>query len=385
MENYSILIVALDCHFSHMTRFICNLKRENSQAKISLFTDKGNGEIPSEIIDIVDDIFFHKLSKGEGTIGIIKKILSLRKHFKELSKSHTFDVVDIHFPHYYMTATMYYIRKMTHNIVVSPWGSDILRINGVLFKVLLKGVIAKCDYITTACDGNIGKRIIDNLSGSQNKFYPQSFGSETIDYINEHLEELKTYSSKQFFGLEGKYVITCGYNAFRAQNHEKIIEAITRIRTQLPKGFVLLFPVSYGAYDKDKYILELKKKCREEHLDAVFVDKYLPVPEISMLRKATDLFIHVQSTDASCSTLKEYVLCDKKIVHGGWIQYPMLDKYKPLCYHIVSDFSALENVILKAVNSEQIAFPQAALDYIKSAGWVTRRKGWNEMFIKITK
>ena len=382
--KYSILVVAIDCHYSHITRFVCNLKQENPDVEIHYLTEIKKDEIPEEIVNNVAEIINFKVSNGKGGYyGIFKKILDLRKQFKKLSKKHKYYVVDIHFTNYYMAVAMPYLRNMSSNIVVSPWGSDVLRIEGFRFKVLLKCVFAKCDYITTAIDGNVGKRILEYLPSCREKFYPQAWGSETIDYIVHHLSETDTATAKERFGLEGKYVITCGYNAFRAQNHDKIIDAIAGKRSQLPENLKLLIPVSYGAYDKDKYVAELKKKCQEAKIDALFVEEYMSVEDVFLLRMATDMFVHTQNTDAGCASLQEYVLCDKKIVHGSWIHYPKLDVYSPLCYYTASDFSVLGDVIVDTYHAEPILFSQEVLDYIRSNGWEVRRKEWNDMFEKI--
>lgn len=381
--KYKILVIAIDCHYSHMTRFICNLKQENPEVEIHFVTEKEKAEVPEELINNVDKVFYWRLPKEEGYWSVLKLLFTIRKRCKSLSKHSLYDVVNVHFPHFYMAVTMNYLRKMSNNIVVSPWGSDILRVGGRRFKILLKGVLAKCDYITTAVEGNAGKRILSFLPDCRNKFYPQVWGSETIDYISSHLGETDTQSAKEHFGLSGKYVITCGYNAFRAQNHDKIIDAIVQIRSELPDNLLLLFPVSYGGKNKDMYVAELREKCQKEQLDSLFVEDYLSVSDVFLLRMATDMFIHAQRTDAGCASLQEYVLCNKKIVHGSWIRYPLLEVYQPLCYHPASDFSVLGDVILETYHSEPIKFSREVLDYIRSKGWEQRRKGWNDMFEKL--
>lgn len=384
--KYSILIVAIDCHFSHMTRFVCNLKQEKPDVEIHYLTEKDKDKIPEDIIHNVDELIHFKVSNGEGGYyGIFKKIVSLRKQFKKFSRYHRYDIVNVQYPHYYMAAAMPYLHKMSNNIVITPWGSDILRVDGFRAKILFNGVLSKCDYITTAIDGNVGKRILERLPNSRNKFYFQAWGSETIDYIVHHISETDTAAAKERFGLKGKYVITCGYNAFRAQNHDKIIDAIVQKRPQLPDNLKLLFPVSYGAHDKDRYVAELKKKCQDEQLDALFLEEYMSVEDVFLLRMATDMFIHAQNTDAGCASLQEYVLCDKKIVHGSWIRYPMLEVYSPLCYHTASDFSVLGDIIVDAYHAEPIKFSQEAIDYITSNGWEVRRKDWNDMFEKLAR
>ena len=381
--KYKLLIVAFDCHNSHMTRFVYNLKQENPEAEIHFFTDKEKEELPEELTGNVSKILYFKQDKCQGTVGKIKSIISLRRQFKELSKHNSYDIVDIHFPKFYMVVAMGYLRRMSKKVVASPWGSDILRVNGIKFRVLASGVLNKCDYITTLVDGNLGKKILSYLPNSRDKFYPQAWGSETIDYINHHLNEVDTIAAKKHFGLSDKYVITCGYNAFRAQNHEKIIDAIVQVRSQLPDNLALLFPVSYGTNDKEEYVAELREKCNNHKLDALFMEDYMSVPDVFMLRMATDMFVHTQNTDAGCASLQEYVLCDKKIVHGSWIRYPMLEIYQPLCYHTASDFSVLGDVIVETYRSAPIEFSKDAIRYIQSNGWEEKRKGWNGMFEEI--
>lgn len=382
--KYSILIIAIDCHFSHMTRFVCNLKQENPEVEIHYLTEKTRTDIPDDIVNNVDEIIHFKVSNGKGGyFGVFKKIVSLNKQFKNLSRNNKYDIVNVHFPHYYMAFTMRYLRKMTKNVVVSPWGSDVLRVDGLLFKILIDGVFRKCDYITTVEDGNIRKKLLAYLPNSINKFRSMMWGSETIDYITHHIDEIDTEVAKERFGLAGKYVITCGYNAFRAQNHDKIIDAIVQIKSQLPNNLKLLFPVSYGEQKKDRYVAELRERCQKEQLDALFVENYMSVPDVFLLRLATDIFIHVQNTDAGCSTVQEYLLCYKKVVHGSWIHYQKLEAYPPLCFYPASDFSVLGDVVLDAYRSNGIKVANEVFEYIRHNGWEERRKEWNDMFEKI--
>ncbi len=383
--RYSILICAIECHYSHITRLVCNLKEENPDVEIHLLSSMCSSEIPSEIFPNVEEIIYCQLPKEINIGGIIKKAILTRMTIKKLSKDRRFDVVNIHFPHYYLAGTMPYFRRMSNNIVVSPWGSDILRVDGIRLKMLLNGIINKSDYITGAVSGNIGKKILKYSPKCKSKFRPVYWGSETIDFFSHNIGNIDTQSAKNHFGLSNNYVVTCGYNAFRAQNHDKIIEAIIQIRSQLPDNLKLLFPVSYGGADKNEYIAELKERCQLNHLDALFVENYMPVSDVFMLRMATDIFVHVQNTDAGSASFLEYVLCNKKIVHCAWIHYPMLETFTPLCYHVTPDFSSLADVILETYYSEPPVIQQELVDSILSVGWEKERIKWNELFESIAK
>lgn len=382
--KYSILIIAIDCHFSHMTRFVSNLKQINPEVEIHFFTNIKMEEIPEDITNNVVELIHEPSYKECGKwMKLYKKANSLKKHFKRMSKQYKYDIINIQFPHFYMAASMRYLRKMTKNIVYTPWGSDVLRVDGIRFKILMNQVLKKCDYITTTVDGNIGKKILNYLPSCRGKFRPMAWGSETIDFIDHHISEVDAQTAKERFGISDKYVITCGYNAFRAQNHEKIIDAIALIRSRLPDNLILLFPVSYGNPGKENYVQKLRKKCCESNLDALFIDEYMSVENVFYLRMATDLFVHVQNTDAGCASVQEYLLCDKKVVHGNWIHYKMLEAYPPLCYYPASDFNVLGEVIMEAYHSEGIRIAPEVLEYIRSNGWEVRRKEWNDFFSRI--
>ena len=141
--KYSLLIVALDCHYSHITRFIYNLKQENPEAVIDLITDKKESDIPDIIKKSAHRIIYHSLPKGNGFWGVVRKVSALRKQFKKLSRRNRYDLINIHFPHSFLAVIMCYLRKMSPNVIVTAWGSDVLRVNGIRLKVLLKGVFAK--------------------------------------------------------------------------------------------------------------------------------------------------------------------------------------------------------------------------------------------------
>lgn len=364
-----------------MTRFICNMKQENPGIEIHFFTDKKEADLTDGIINNVAKIIYQKKSGKKGVKGKIAMLFAMRMQFKEMAQNNRYDIIDIHFPKFYMALTMRYLRKMSKVIIASPWGSDILRVEGAKFKILAYGVLNKCDYITTAAKGNLGEKILSHLPGIKNKFVPMAWGSETIDCIIHNINKTNTDEAKKHFGLSERYVITCGYNAFRAQNHDKMIEAIVNIRSQLPDNLTLLFPVSYGSDVKEKYVAELREKCKNENLDALFIENYLSVKDVFFLRMATDMFVHVQNTDAGCASVQEYLLCEKKVVHGSWIRYKMLEANPPLCYYPVSDFSVLGNVIIEAYHSDRIKVAPETLEYIRHNGWEERRKEWNEFFI----
>ena len=133
----------------------------------------------------------------------------------------------------------------------------------------------------------------------------------------------------------------------------------------------------------DIYMEECQQKCKENDIDAVFLTDYMSVEDIYKLRKATDMFVHVQTTDAGCASIQEYILCDKKIVHGSWLKYEELEAYQPLFYFPVERLEDLGEVIVKAYKSDKIKIPQGIIDHIKKSGWDYKATLLNNFFMSI--
>ena len=276
------------------------------------------------------------------------------------------------------------LRRMSDNLVITPWGSDILRRDKKYLKHL-SCLYENADYIATATKTPLGEKIIKDLKIDPNKLVGNFFGSDVVDFAIKHGESISQEDAKQRFGLTGRYVITCGYNKREAQRHKAIIAAIDEKRTQLPDNLTLLFPMTYGVYTRDEYVEECKQECEDRNISSVFITDFLSVEDLYLLRKATDMFVHVQTTDASSGSVQEYVLCKKKIVHGSWIKYEELEAFKPLFYFPVDSLETLGEVIVDACQSDNISIPQGVLDHIRSTGWDRKVTKMNDFFMSIVR
>ena len=131
------------------------------------------------------------------------------------------------------------------------------------------------------------------------------------------------------------------------------------------------------------YMEDCQRECKERGLDAVFLTDYLSVEDVYKLRKATDIFVHVQTTDASSGSIQEYIICNKKIVHGSWIKYEELEAFKPLFYFPVENLDNLGEIIVKTCNADNIEMSQGLIDYVKKSGWENKATMMNDFFNSI--
>ena len=392
MENkkYSLLIVALYCHSGHIIEIANHLKAKNPLVDITILTDT-----PSDYQDAL-------LDKSTKTVVYdvppfncrFRRLRFLviqhrqRKFFSNFSKGRKFDIINVHFPNRYMSCVIKSLRAMSKNIVISPWGSDLLRRDATSLK-RLKTFYKNADYITIKVNpsrlGSLGKILLENFKIDPKKMVDGFWGSDIVDFAIKYGDSISQENAKGRFGLSGQYVITCGYNRQEAQQHKAIITAIDEKREQLPENLTLLFPMTYGNMNyQSQYVEEVKEECKKRKLHAMFVTEFLSVEDLYKLRKATDIFVHVQTTDAGARSVYEYILCDKKIVHGSWVKYVGLEAFKPLFYFPVDTLENLGDVIVKAYNSDNIKIPQGVMDIVKSRGWDSKITKMNDFFMSIS-
>lgn len=168
------------------------------------------------------------------------------------------------------------------------------------------------------------------------------FGSSIIDRLLTISQS--TASHKLFSG--GKKVIMCGYNGLRQQQHLKVIESLREVA----KEFYWIFPMTYYNSDLD-YRQEVIKLLNELNIDYVILDRFLTEEEWARYLFSTDIFIHMQVSDAFSSSISEHLLLGHILINGSWLQYKDLDDNG--IYYISSDFQNIKKNLLEVLNNYQ--------------------------------
>lgn len=383
MKNYRLLVLGWWGNIHHLSEFIINLKRINPGVDISLLHSKPIGEpVPEDLIASTSELYCVKTYSGKIKNKLFKRIADrayLLLAFIHLSKN-KYDIVNIHFAKPRLYYAIPWIKKLSKTIVISPWGSDVLRVDDKSKIKHLKKVYSLAEYVTVSKESDIGQQIIEKFGVDPGKMVALAWGGEFFDFIQENSGKVSVEEAKKRFCLEGRYVITCGYNPQKQQRHEAIIDAINSVRDQLPENLTLLFPFTYGSAGLKCYCDSIKNKAEGLGFDVVAVKERLGMSDLLKLRMATDIFVHVQTTDAGARSVMEYVACNKKVVHGSWIKYAYLDDFRPSCYFPVDRLEDLGDCIVKAYNAEVGPLPQEVERTILERGWKHKMALWNSFF-----
>lgn len=380
LRNYSVLIIG-NPYDSHFVRFVKYIKKENPLIKLTAFGFKVDGKIISEeLANSVEELCLADNNHRCPSIPFIRSIVSLY-HIKsvfhrQLSKKR-FDIVNIHYPLYFYVFLLRDIKRITHKIIVTPWGSDVYRISWIE-KCLLRRLYKNANIVT-----GYGKRFTDDCKRifkiPEKKFRNLRLFIDQIDFFVDHKNLFTVKEAKQQLGIsDHDYVITCGYNGSPSQRHLDMIEAINGIKDHLPKSFILLFPFTYAGTEDYRNIV--KKKVEECGINAVYCERYLDLKDLFILRLATDMFIHIQTTDANNGSLKEYVLLGKNVINGAWLKYDDIEINGNKPYHLVSSLNELGSVIVNAYNDGPVQVSNEVIEIIEHIGCRYWAPKWIEMF-----
>ena len=380
MDNreYSLLILG-NFESVFIVQFVKNLKKCNPQARLYFwgYTREESDADRSFLSCYEDYCLFGIRSLINSSVGWrITAIKRMRKSLKTFIADKHFDYVNIHYIKPEYVFLLDYLKRCASTLVLSPWGSDVLGINW-FYRQLVKRTFNAADFVTGS-----GNRFTQDFMRifkvPERKYVSCTIGVEPIEYIFEHKIQIDVNEAKRLLGIDNHYVITCGYKALEAHQHIKIIEAIHQVRNQLPDDLLLLFPLTYP--NNTEYVQTIKQKVNEYGMKAIYFEQFLDIPHLFLIRQATDMFIHVQPTDASSGSLWEYILCEKKIINGAWLQYPELVKNGRKPFFEVDTMENLGHTIVDVYQSKPIAIDRELFAFFENKQWKVVINDWDKLF-----
>ncbi len=374
-KEYSILILG---NFAsvYVVQFVKNLKKVNPAVHIFFWGYTQNMEtLDKDYLSCYDEYYMFDINH-KASSSVLEKVtaaIQLKYHFKKFALHRHFDYISIQYVRPELFFVLHDLKKHSSKLVLTPWGSDVYRINKY-FKKLAQKIYDAADYVTGP-DDRFTRDFTKIFNIPQQKIVHVDLGVEPIEYIIEHKNLIAADEAKRLLGVEGKYVITCGYKAMSGHRHVEMIEAIRQVKDRLPDNLVLFFPLTYP--QDPAYVDLVRAKVNECVLNAVYFDHFLELPELFQLRQATDLFVHIQPTDASSGTLYEYILCEKKILNGAWLQYPEIEKEGVKPYFLVDSMETLGESIVRAYESDPIKIPKTVIEDLSKKQWKVVIKDWD--------
>ena len=297
-----ILFIA-NIYSHHIYNFTKALKAYNPSIKLDIFNVSLSvkGEIPHEYL--YENIYkpernypkiLYKIPKIRGWIGLN----DLEKLFASISVQ-KYDIINIHNVSTFSFHIRKYIDQMTENLVLTPFGSEILRIKRSKYDSYSK-LFNSAPYIT--CIQTSLRSEILKFNVPESRIVDLVYGSDILDLLigNSLIDK---NIAKSNLNINNCYSIVCGYNGYKTQNHLQIIKALSKVKSQLPSNYLLLFPMTYGA--PAGYIDKVRKCLKRYNINYLIIEEFLNSNDLMSLRLCADIFIHAQPTDNLSASILE--------------------------------------------------------------------------------
>jgi hypothetical protein len=135
-----------------------------------------------------------------------------------------------------------------------------------------------------------------------------------------------------------------------------MLRAIADNKNLLPQDYCVIVQLSYGI-QKEELKQKLPKLAQELGLKVYLITEFLSTELVAVLRLITDLFIHVQKTDATNASILEYLLADTEVINGEWLKYRFIEQDgKPFytCKSLDQLSSCLQHVLTNQNRENQV-------------------------------
>ena len=255
--------------------------------------------------------------KNKGALTFTKEMA------KCLNEIGPFDILHVHQIRPSICPALYIVRKLYKKIVLTYWGSDVYRISN-LRSISTMPLLSVADQVTMMTQ--------DMLEAYKKKWVHYFYCPdkvEVLDFGNMFYNRIAHFSkdvigAKKDLGLnEKKYVCTIGYVGRPQMQQEKTIKSIVSNGKKLSDVLQIVIP-AYGM--DDKAYENINVILRDSGFEYVIFRDFMMEIKVSLLRAATDIFIHSQTTDALSCAMLEHLYAGSVVLNGSWLKYSSLDK-----------------------------------------------------------
>lgn len=241
------------------------------------------------------------------------------------------------------------IKRKIPKIIITIFGGDFYNEK----TTMINNYIYKKTNIISFTNPETQKDFIKKYPNQKkNKLKTCIFGISHLDTIKKELYTKKNKKKlyKKFNIDKKTIVILCGSYGDPNEQHEKIIQELSKINKKYTNKITLIFPFTYGFFKNRTQ--KIQKICQQKipTIKTIFLEKYLTDKEISQLRIITDILINIKKIDQFSAAMTETLFCKGIVIAGSWLPYKILDKNK-INYFKISKISKLNKKIIYCINN----------------------------------
>ena len=299
---------------------------------------------------------------------------------KFLPQIGTYDIVHIQFMDRRMLKLSYPVWSKAKKLIVTFWGSDLLRVNrrcidsyiGALTKA--GKIILMSESMRTAFKNKYQGAYLD-------KTEVIDFGNGQLDTIKKLRECYKTEEIKEEWSVnDRKIVIHIGYNGIPEQQHIPILDALSKLPPDIQDKIFLVLPFNYGGHTD--YHEAVKRKLRGMKFDYLFVEDFYEGLKLAKFRMMPDIVIYAQTTDALSCSITEYLYAGALLVKPSWLDYTDFEDQGlyDITYDKIEEVTGIiQELIVKGIPDKRVLQKKADFLY-EMKSWNSEKAKWQQLY-----
>ena len=288
-------------------------------------------------------------------------------------RSNSFDVVNIHTARVVYASILPFLTKQ--KLVVTVYGSDFYRM-GLRARKIQKILYKKADIITFT--NPITKQsFLDYYQDFKDKSMVCRFGLKTLDFIDKNRNKNRL-SIKEHLGYSlDKIIVTCGYNATKGQQHEKIIENIVKLDDKILDKIQFIFPMTYG---DNTHREKIKKMLQETSLGYKVLEDFLFGDDNANIKLCSDVMINILKTDSFSGSMQEFLYANNIVITGSWLPYELFDQLG-VYYHKIDSLEMLAGKLMEVLSDldKEKTMNNVQIIHLLS-GWDNNIQSWIDAY-----
>jgi len=261
----------------------------------------------------------HRLIYGKRNPFTIRWIYnSLRSYLS----NQEFDLIHVHALSPTPTPIMKLLTKLqSHPIVVSCWGSDVLRSSDMDFAKKQQSLLRRSDMITVSspeiCEIVLSKYGRDLLNKIATTYHSPSIHSVTD---RNQTKDQQEFRAKHQIASERK-IVCVSHNGHAGGQHLALINSLKELDVVEQQMIHLLFPMTYGA-NKER-IEMVRNEVSNTKFEFTILTEYLSDDEVAQLRSSCDVFIYAPVSDAFSASVSQALAAKSICILGSWLPYKL--------------------------------------------------------------
>lgn len=262
-------------------------------------------------------------------------------------------------------------------------GSDLYRFSKIPIELFLqKRIIRRADRFSS--ENEETREYFYEVYGEQYRKIPHEicrFGVDILDNIDKISNDNGYIRQVTGSFPKDKIVVLCGTNARAEHNHKEIIRAIQNMNYDAREKCFFVFPMTYPA-GCEEYISQIEDMIAQTTNSYAVLRKYMNVDEMAELAVATDVMIHVQTTDQLSSAMVSHMYHGNLVIAGDWLPYESL-RESGVYFHSIHSLEDLSDSLNDTVGNLNL-YKEKCADNGKVihelSSWGTRAKDWYQLY-----